>query len=101
MFGFITIAVAPLGEYCAPTPGEHLLDLVLERRVDRQLQRSCPGSVGRTSSIEIGCPIASLTTAATPSLPAQRVVVAILDPAEAASPQPTVPSTCEAAHERG
>ena len=47
---------------------EHRLDLVLQVRVDRQLD-VLPGIVGRSSWIEIGWPSASLTTLRIPSRP--------------------------------
>ena len=68
MFGFITIAVAPFGEYWAPTPASTCSTSswraasIVRRRVD-------PGTTGFTSWTDIGCPIASLTTRRRPSCP--------------------------------
>ena len=68
VFGFITIAVAPRGEYWAPTPASTCSTSFCsaESIVSSTV---LPGSVGRTSSIAIGCPIASLTVRRMPSLP--------------------------------
>ena len=68
VFGFITIAVAPFGEYCAPTPASTCSTSFCSAESIVSLT-VLPGSVGRTLSIAIGCPIASLTVRLIPSLP--------------------------------
>jgi len=100
VFGSIAIAVAPLGEYCAPTPARTCS--TSSCRAASMLSWSVfPGKVWCTSSIEIGCPIASLTIRLTPSWPRSTRLNFHSSPLLPWSPQPTSPRTCDAAQERG